>query len=95
MNQGEPPEDACPPTWRAIIARHLPYASRLSAGERRELEGIRDPAEGENVLLHELAHQLDFEDGADDGVPRHDDAAIVQEMSTRNRQVAKVPPAEW
>jgi hypothetical protein len=175
MTQGEPPEDTFPPAWRAIIARHLPYASRLSEGERRELErlvmrfvrdkhfegcgglrlhdvhrvtiaahaalltlggnsdgfprlttilvypddyvvdepheladgivtegpewhaghtqsdlrvivvswrdaldGIRDPADGENVLLHELAHQLDFEDGADDGVPRHDDAASAR-----------------
>jgi Mlc titration factor MtfA (ptsG expression regulator) len=45
---------------------------------RDALDGIRDPADGENVLLHELAHQLDFESGDDDGVPRHDDAASAR-----------------
>jgi len=32
-------------------------------------EGSRDPDLGENVVLHECAHQLDQEDGASDGVP--------------------------
>jgi Mlc titration factor MtfA (ptsG expression regulator) len=169
------PEGECPPAWRAIVARHLPYAARLDPAQRKELErllvrfasekhfegcgglrlhdvhrvtiaahaalltlggnsdgfprlttilvypddyvvdepyelavglvvegpewhaghtqsdlrvivvswrdaldGIRDPADGENVLLHELAHQLDFEDGDDNGVPRHDDAASAR-----------------
>lgn len=36
------------------------------------LDGIRDPADGVNVAFHEFAHQLDFEDGADDGTPLHD-----------------------
>ena len=31
--------------------------------------GARDTRDGENVLLHEFAHQLDTEDGAADGVP--------------------------
>jgi Mlc titration factor MtfA (ptsG expression regulator) len=31
--------------------------------------GARDVGEGENVILHEFAHQLDTEDGAGDGVP--------------------------
>jgi MtfA peptidase len=32
--------------------------------------GAADPADGKNVVLHEFAHQLDFENHAADGVPR-------------------------
>lgn len=38
----------------------------------------RAPAEGTNLILHELAHQLDFEDGEADGVPLHDDSAAAR-----------------
>jgi MtfA peptidase len=31
--------------------------------------GAADPADGKNVVLHEFAHQLDFENDASDGVP--------------------------
>jgi len=31
--------------------------------------GANDPSDGKNVVLHEFAHQLDFEDSAADGVP--------------------------
>lgn len=31
--------------------------------------GAADPSDGKNVVLHEFAHQLDFENGATDGVP--------------------------
>src|SRR6516164_5718670 len=31
--------------------------------------GAADPADGKNVVLHEFAHQLDFENDAADGVP--------------------------
>ena len=31
--------------------------------------GTRDPSDGRNLILHEFAHQLDFEDGATDGTP--------------------------
>jgi Mlc titration factor MtfA (ptsG expression regulator) len=31
--------------------------------------GAADPADGKNVVLHEFAHQLDYENGAADGVP--------------------------
>jgi hypothetical protein len=53
---------------------------------RDALEGIRDPADGRNVLLHELAHQLDFEGGDDNGVPRHDDAARARRFREVCRQ---------
>jgi Mlc titration factor MtfA (ptsG expression regulator) len=33
------------------------------------VRGARNPADGENVVLHEFAHQLDAEDGAADGAP--------------------------
>jgi Mlc titration factor MtfA (ptsG expression regulator) len=31
--------------------------------------GAADPADGENLVLHEFAHQLDFEDRSGDGTP--------------------------
>lgn len=33
------------------------------------LHGALDPSDGQNVVLHEFAHQLDQEDGRADGVP--------------------------
>ncbi|HXL34786.1 MAG TPA: M90 family metallopeptidase [Gemmatimonadales bacterium] len=33
------------------------------------VRGARNPADGENVVLHEFAHQLDAENGVTDGVP--------------------------
>jgi len=33
--------------------------------------GGKNHADGKNLILHELAHQLDLEDGLDDGVPHH------------------------
>ena len=33
------------------------------------LRGARDPRDGRNVVLHELAHAIDFLDGAADGTP--------------------------
>src|SRR5881392_3418849 len=41
--------------------------------------GAADPADGKNVVLHEFAHQLDFENDAADGVP---------ELATREQQLA-------
>jgi hypothetical protein len=38
-----------------------------------------DPADGKNVVLHEFAHQLDFENHAADGVPG---------LATREQQLA-------
>ena len=31
--------------------------------------GAADPSDGTNLVLHEFAHQLDFEDNASDGAP--------------------------
>jgi MtfA peptidase len=41
--------------------------------------GAANPADGKNVVLHEFAHQLDFENDAADGVP---------ELATREQQLA-------
>jgi MtfA peptidase len=41
--------------------------------------GAADPADGKNVVLHEFAHQLDFENDATDGVPG---------LATREQQLA-------
>ena len=41
--------------------------------------GAADPTDGKNVVLHEFAHQLDFENGATDGVPG---------LATREQQLA-------
>src|SRR5947208_1161636 len=40
--------------------------------------GAADPSDGKNVVLHEFAHQLDYENSAADGVP---------ELSTREQQL--------
>jgi hypothetical protein len=50
--------------------------------------GAADPADGKNVVLHEFAHQLDYENHAADGVP---------ELATREQQMAwsKVMRAEF
>jgi MtfA peptidase len=41
--------------------------------------GAADPSDGKNVVLHEFAHQLDFENWASDGVPG---------LATREQQLA-------
>src|SRR6266550_2999538 len=41
--------------------------------------GAADPSDGKNVVLHEFAHQLDFENDAADGVPV---------LGTREQQLA-------
>jgi len=40
--------------------------------------GAADPDDGENLVLHEFAHQLDFEDGSTDGTPALDTGAQVR-----------------
>src|SRR5450432_2356249 len=49
-------------------------------------EGATDPADGKNLVIHEFAHQLDFEDSAADGVPvlasREDERSWAMVMRT-------------
>lgn len=48
--------------------------------------GAADPSDGKNVVLHEFAHQLDFENDAADGVP---------ELATREQQLAWSAVMKW
>jgi MtfA peptidase len=41
--------------------------------------GAADPSDGKNVVLHEFAHQLDYENSADDGTPA---------LATREQQLS-------
>jgi MtfA peptidase len=41
------------------------------------LAGAADPADGQNVVLHEFAHQLDMAGGPADGIPRLPDATAL------------------
>ena len=43
--------------------------------------GAADPNDGHNLVLHEFAHQLDFEDGSTDGTPLLESGAQVREWA--------------
>jgi Mlc titration factor MtfA (ptsG expression regulator) len=45
------------------------------------LAGAADPADGQNVVLHEFAHQLDTASGSADGTPRLPDATALASWS--------------
>jgi Mlc titration factor MtfA (ptsG expression regulator) len=45
------------------------------------LAGAADPADGQNVVLHEFAHQLDTASGQADGTPRLPDATALASWS--------------
>src|SRR6267378_3698633 len=69
--------------WREGTASRLGETGRrmgslvLSWGAVKH--GAADPSDGKNVVLHEFAHQLDFENDAADGVPV---------LGTREQQLA-------
>jgi len=46
------------------------------------LAGAADPGDGQNVVLHEFAHQLDTASGRADGTPRLPDATALASWST-------------
>jgi len=48
--------------------------------------GAADPADGKNVVLHEFAHQLDYENGAEDGAP----ALTTREQRLSWREVMRM-----
>jgi MtfA peptidase len=51
------------------------------------LRGSRDPRDGRNVVIHELAHKIDFLDGSADGTPPLDSG------SARRAWIAAFAPA--
>ena len=57
--------------------------------------GARDARDGDNVILHEFAHQLDTEDGAADGVPYLDQpsdyAAWARELAPEYERLRERP----
>jgi len=55
--------------------------------------GAADPSDGKNVVLHEFAHQLDYENSAADGAPvralaRRPDAVALPDRSDKIEVVA-------
>jgi hypothetical protein len=48
---------------------------------RHTLEGARGKGRGQNVILHEFAHQLDLEDGVTNGAPLLDDDDAAAEWA--------------
>jgi Mlc titration factor MtfA (ptsG expression regulator) len=51
------------------------------------LRGARDPHDGHNVVLHELAHKIDFLDGSADGTP------LLKTRAERRAWAAAFAPA--
>jgi Mlc titration factor MtfA (ptsG expression regulator) len=60
----EGPEDRLGHTARGLGALVLAWDAAS--------HGARDPSDGQNVVLHEFAHQLDFENRTADGTPELD-----------------------
>lgn len=64
-------------TWNGLIMTEGKSANLGEAWKRGPvvlawdavLKGAFDVHDGQNVVMHEFAHQLDFEDGASDGTP--------------------------
>ena len=59
------------------------------------LGGTSNPADGHNVVLHEFAHQLDFEDGRADGAPLLGSDTPFWRRRNRYATWAKVLSAEY
>ena len=68
------------PTTQHVGSGVLEESQQVRAGESwhegavvlawdEALQGIQSPGNGYNVIVHEFAHQLDFEDGQADGAP--------------------------
>src|SRR5205807_6780130 len=59
------------------------------------LGGTAHPDDGYNVVFHEFAHQLDFEDGRADGAPLLDNGEPFWKRSSKYGTWAKVLSAEY
>ncbi len=59
------------------------------------LSGIRDPGNGHNVILHEFAHQLDYEDGQTDGAPLLGHGENLLEQKRRYADWSRVMQSEF
>ncbi len=59
------------------------------------LSGIHNPDAGDNVILHEFAHQLDYEDGRADGAPLLDRGESLAEQKRCSADWSRVMRAEF
>ena len=59
------------------------------------LSGVHDPAAGLNVVLHEFAHQLDYEDGRADGAPLLGHGQPLLEQKRRYADWSRVMRSEF
>jgi Mlc titration factor MtfA (ptsG expression regulator) len=57
--------------------------------------GTADPFDGDNVVLHEFAHQLDQEDGEADGVPRLARGMSAEEQASAYTSWARMLATEY
>jgi Mlc titration factor MtfA (ptsG expression regulator) len=66
-------ESIAPGIWEERDDHNLGHAARrlnaMVLAWDSAKHGAADPADGANLVLHEFAHQLDFENAADDGTP--------------------------
>src|SRR2546425_12903898 len=56
------------------------------------VRGARNPDDGENVVLHEFAHQLDAEDGITDGTPILPAGALRARGGVRSEEDERAHP---
>jgi Mlc titration factor MtfA (ptsG expression regulator) len=70
-----------------VTVERVPVAGLSSSGGAvalswpDSLDGARQPGDGSNVVFHEFAHQLDQLDGAMDGAPALDTAALYRDWA--------------
>jgi Mlc titration factor MtfA (ptsG expression regulator) len=69
-----------PQDERAVLGQSWHHGVVILAWESA-LAGAIDPGDGQNVTLHEFAHQLDTADGNADGTPRLPDATALSSWS--------------
>src|SRR5205807_808106 len=55
--------------WRDLLGHTAGRLRSLVIAWDAAKRGAADPVDGNNLVLHEFAHQLDFEDYATDGAP--------------------------
>jgi Mlc titration factor MtfA (ptsG expression regulator) len=67
--------------WHALLGHTVRHLRSLVIAWDEVKRGAADPSDGRNLVLHEFAHQLDFEDYATDGAPALATSAEYREWS--------------
>jgi len=78
-----------PPTQRQALAGQSWAHGQVVLGWAEVLAGAADPGDGQNVVLHEFAHQIDQDKGAADGRP------WLPGRARRRRWAAVMDAAFW